>query len=94
LSVPEYELLNCHLNRRVLKDFLLLYNHLTEACFSNCVFDFNRRNLAKGESSCVEKCVAKYMNLNRKIADVFAQIGPSFIQRQHEQQQQQSPSNF
>lgn len=36
-----------------LKDFLTLYNKVTELCFNRCVDNFNERDLAKHEVGCL-----------------------------------------
>ncbi|XP_005188130.2 mitochondrial import inner membrane translocase subunit Tim10B [Musca domestica] len=96
-------------NLRNLKDFLTLYNKVTELCFNRCVDNMNERDLAKHEETCVNRCVNKFALFNQNMMKVYVEVqseinqkrlqeieeGQKVIQQNQEQQQQaqQSPSN-
>jgi len=71
-----------------LREFLAVYNILTETCFTTCAVDFNTRQLTNDEIGCVERCVHKSTATNRRIITVFADIGPILQQRNREEEQQ------
>lgn len=56
------------------KDFLLLYNRITEHCFSHCSDNLFNRSVSPVENSCVEKCVEKYARTNQRILGVYMEV--------------------
>uniref|UniRef100_A0A1I8N549 Mitochondrial import inner membrane translocase subunit n=1 Tax=Musca domestica TaxID=7370 RepID=A0A1I8N549_MUSDO len=90
-------------NLRNLKDFLTLYNKVTELCFNRCVDNMNERDLAKHEETCVNRCVNKFALFNQNMMKVYVEVqseinqkrmqeieeGQKVIQQNQEQQQQQ-----
>lgn len=43
---------------------------LTQSCIKKCVpADYREGDLNKGESVCIDRCVAKFMEVNMKISD-------------------------
>lgn len=56
---------------RTFKDFLANYNKLSELCFSDCVWDFTTRTVAKQESNCAMNCAEKYLKMNQRISTRF-----------------------
>ncbi|WAR00259.1 T10B-like protein [Mya arenaria] len=61
-------------NARNMKDFLELYNRLTERCFNQCVVNFNSRSLSEYENSCVEQCAGRYVKYNQRLMTTFVDI--------------------
>lgn len=59
---------------RNFKDFLLLYNRITEHCFSHCTDNLFNRSISDTESSCVDKCVEKYARVNQRILGVYMEV--------------------
>lgn len=53
------------------KDFLQLYNQITQVCFEQCVDNFNRRSLEEDEVKCVEDCASKFIKYNNKLMSNF-----------------------
>ncbi|XP_078682655.1 uncharacterized protein LOC144917025 [Branchiostoma floridae x Branchiostoma belcheri] len=72
-------------NLRNLRDFLAVYNRLTEHCFSRCVSNMNYRYLTREEEVCLEGCSGKLINANHRIIQKFAEIGP-YAKLQQEQE--------
>uniref|UniRef100_A0A182RCL9 Zf-Tim10_DDP domain-containing protein n=1 Tax=Anopheles funestus TaxID=62324 RepID=A0A182RCL9_ANOFN len=94
----DYELRN-------IKDFLQLYNKITDMCFNACVDNLYGRDLTREEISCADNCVLKFTNVNqrllkvyvgvqsdinqRRMAEVEAQQAKMMAEAQQQQQQQQ-----
>ncbi|BFZ15248.1 hypothetical protein BsWGS_18287 [Bradybaena similaris] len=53
-------------HQRSLKDFLTLYNIITEYCFSKCVSNFNERRASINEAACVDTCTDNYVQYNQR----------------------------
>jgi len=75
---------------RNLRDFLVLYNTLTETCFNHCIVDLNHRELINNEDTCIHNCIDKHINSNRRAMTVFTDIGPDFLARKQQQQAEES----
>lgn len=78
---------------RETRNFALLYNAISEDCFNRCVSNLHQRAVRETESSCVDACVAKHMNVNHATMLVYAELQPHYLQQrleQVEQQQQQA----
>ncbi|KAL1237550.1 Mitochondrial import inner membrane translocase subunit [Trichinella spiralis] len=54
-----------------LRQFLILYNSLTEVCFNSCVYSLNGRSLITDERQCVARCVEKNIRGNERILATF-----------------------
>ncbi|XP_020803405.1 mitochondrial import inner membrane translocase subunit Tim10B [Drosophila serrata] len=61
-------------NLRNFKDFLTLYNKVTEMCFSRCVDNLNDRNLASHEDVCVDRCVTKFARFNQNMMNFYVEV--------------------
>ncbi|XP_058831796.1 mitochondrial import inner membrane translocase subunit Tim10B [Topomyia yanbarensis] len=59
---------------RNLKDFLGLYNKVTELCFTSCVDNFFGRDLTPDEIRCTENCVGKFTNVNQRLMQVYVGV--------------------
>ncbi|KAK3783701.1 hypothetical protein RRG08_025325 [Elysia crispata] len=53
-------------HQRSLKDFLNLYNTITEYCFNKCISKFNERAPSQNETSCVDVCTDNYVQFNQR----------------------------
>ncbi|KAK5974032.1 Mitochondrial import inner membrane translocase subunit Tim10B [Trichostrongylus colubriformis] len=67
-----------------LREFLSVYNILTEKCFGSCVREYNTNNLTSAEDSCVSRCIDKQMRVNRRLMVVFAEQAPKLLFKQGE----------
>ncbi|XP_016995328.1 mitochondrial import inner membrane translocase subunit Tim10B [Drosophila takahashii] len=61
-------------NLRNLKDFLTLYNKVTELCFSRCVDNLSQRDLGGQEDMCVDRCVTKFARFNQNMMKVYVDV--------------------
>ncbi|KRX35482.1 Mitochondrial import inner membrane translocase subunit Tim10 B [Trichinella sp. T8] len=57
--------------KKRLRQFLILYNSLTEVCFNSCVYSLNGRSLITDERQCVARCVEKNIRGNERILATF-----------------------
>ncbi|KAJ8266724.1 hypothetical protein GJAV_G00133990 [Gymnothorax javanicus] len=70
---------------RNLRDFLLVYNRMTETCFQRCTSNFNYRNLTMNEERCVDSCAGKLIRSNHRLMGTYVQLMPGIVQRRMEE---------
>ncbi|XP_075887743.1 mitochondrial import inner membrane translocase subunit Tim10 B isoform X1 [Nelusetta ayraudi] len=70
---------------RNLRDFLLVYNRMTEICFQRCSSNFNYRNLTMDEERCVDNCAGKLIRSNHRLMGTYVQLMPRMVQRRLEE---------
>ncbi|KAF9889934.1 protein transporter tim10 [Aspergillus nanangensis] len=47
-----------------------MFNRLTESCTKKCIpTDYREADLNKGESVCLDRCVAKFFDVNIKVSE-------------------------
>ncbi|XP_011203047.2 mitochondrial import inner membrane translocase subunit Tim10B [Bactrocera dorsalis] len=68
-------------NLRNLKDFLTLYNKVTELCFSRCVETLYERELTNAENTCIDRCVTKFARFNQKMMNVYVEVQTDINQK-------------
>ncbi|XP_056322903.1 mitochondrial import inner membrane translocase subunit Tim10 B [Danio aesculapii] len=66
---------------RNLRDFLLVYNRMTEICFDRCSSNFNYRNLTMDEERCVDSCAGKLIRTNHRLMGTYVQLMPAMVQK-------------
>eukprot|EP00898_Chlorokybus_atmophyticus_P002031 jgi/Chlat1/2829/Chrsp187S02975 len=57
-----------------MRDSLRMYNSLVERCFNDCVDNFRRRTLDKGEETCVKRCAEKFLKHSARVSMRFAEL--------------------
>eukprot|EP01114_Cavostelium_apophysatum_P021720 TRINITY_DN7653_c0_g1_i1.p2 TRINITY_DN7653_c0_g1~~TRINITY_DN7653_c0_g1_i1.p2 ORF type:complete len:105 (+),score=20.78 TRINITY_DN7653_c0_g1_i1:145-459(+) len=62
---------------------------MQDQCFRKCVTAFTDSDLSKGEATCVDRCVLKYMDFQQRIG-----IRLQAVQQQQMQQMQQMGQQF
>ncbi|XP_031841010.1 mitochondrial import inner membrane translocase subunit Tim10 B [Nomia melanderi] len=70
------------------KDFILLYNQISEACFQRCTNTFMSRNISAEEEVCVRKCADKHIRANQKTMEIFMELQPAIVQKRIAEVQQ------
>jgi len=66
---------------RNFRDFLQLYNKMTEMCFQRCVDNTNSRKLDSEEGKCVEDCSQKFISYNNKLMQNFVKTQGELVNR-------------
>ncbi|XP_072707185.1 mitochondrial import inner membrane translocase subunit Tim10 B [Ciconia boyciana] len=66
---------------RSLRDFLLVYNRMTELCFRHCVSNLNYRLLTGREESCLDGCAGKLVRANHRLMRAYVALMPAIVQR-------------
>lgn len=51
-----------------------MYNRMMDQCFRKCVTHYNEADLTKGESTCVERCVFKYLDVHKKVGERLTSV--------------------
>uniref|UniRef100_A0AC35U029 Zf-Tim10_DDP domain-containing protein n=1 Tax=Rhabditophanes sp. KR3021 TaxID=114890 RepID=A0AC35U029_9BILA len=68
-----------------LREFLTVYNALTNRCFSACVYDLNSNTLIPEETKCAYQCLNKQMSLNQNLMIKFQeQFKANMLRKQAE----------
>ncbi|XP_045895253.1 mitochondrial import inner membrane translocase subunit Tim10 B [Micropterus dolomieu] len=78
---------------RNLRDFLLVYNRMTEICFQRCTSNFNYRNLTMDEERCVDNCAGKLIRSNHRLMGTYVQLMPRMVQRRMEEMESKAAEN-
>ncbi|XP_023045721.1 mitochondrial import inner membrane translocase subunit Tim10 B isoform X1 [Piliocolobus tephrosceles] len=70
---------------RNLRDFLLVYNRMTELCFQRCVPSLHHRALDAEEvgncEACLHSCAGKLIHSNHRLMAAYVQLMPALVQR-------------
>lgn len=53
------------------REFLSMYNRVSDLCFRSCVWDFTSRTVKDQEDRCSNICVEKFMKSNQRISQRF-----------------------
>ncbi|CAE6490678.1 unnamed protein product [Rhizoctonia solani] len=55
-----------------------VFNRLVSSCHSKCISTrYAEPDLNKGESVCIDRCVAKFFEVNRKVGEKLQNMGQS-----------------
>ncbi|XP_078740994.1 mitochondrial import inner membrane translocase subunit Tim10 B [Lampetra fluviatilis] len=71
---------------RNLKDFLLVYNAMSEHCFTRCVSNLNVRSLTADEESCVSRCAGRGVRTAHRVMTSYLTMMPEIVERRSEEQ--------
>ncbi|CAN2390314.1 Translocase of inner mitochondrial membrane 10 homolog B (yeast), partial [Pristimantis euphronides] len=66
---------------RNLRDFLLVYNKMTEICFSRCAKNLNYRSPTMEEDWCLDGCASKLIRSNHRLMASYVALMPGMVQR-------------
>ncbi|XP_046743939.1 mitochondrial import inner membrane translocase subunit Tim10 B-like [Diprion similis] len=70
---------------RNFKDFLLLYNQISDTCFRRCTNTFNSRDMDVDEEACINNCAQKHINANHRIMEVYMEVQPLLVNKRIEE---------
>ncbi|XP_066475529.1 mitochondrial import inner membrane translocase subunit Tim10 B [Tiliqua scincoides] len=66
---------------RSLRDFLLVYNRMTERCFQRCVASLGQRALTGDEEACLDGCAGKLVRSSHRLMAAYVRLMPALVQR-------------
>ena len=75
---------------RNFKDFLSIYNQMSEMCFNRCVINLNHRQLSEEEQVCSDVCAEKQMKYNNRIMGVYVVEQPIATERKMKEAEEQA----
>ena len=75
---------------RNFKEFLEMYNKISETCFNRCIVNLNGRSLSKEEAECADLCTAKNVTLNHRILSAFMVEQPRITEQKLETAQKEA----
>ena len=75
---------------RNFKDFLVLYNQMSEMCFNRCVINLNNRTLSAEEQQCSDVCAEKHMKFNNRLMNVYIVEQPIATERKMKDVEEQN----
>ncbi|KAG1469821.1 hypothetical protein G6F56_003037 [Rhizopus delemar] len=53
-----------------------LFNRIADSCHKKCISsEYNQADLSQGESVCIDRCVAKFIDVNTKVGEKMQQMG-------------------
>eukprot|EP00794_Sanderia_malayensis_P014184 gene14184-15662_t len=68
-----------------------MYNRLTTACQKKCIsVKYKEAELSKGESVCLDRCVAKYLEIHERVGKKLTAMSVQDEQMMQKMQQQQN----
>uniref|UniRef100_A0A1A9X424 Mitochondrial import inner membrane translocase subunit n=1 Tax=Glossina brevipalpis TaxID=37001 RepID=A0A1A9X424_9MUSC len=79
-------------NLRNLKEFLTLFNKITELCFDRCVNNFNGRTADNPENICVNHCVNKFAVFNQAMMKIYVEVQTQLNQKRLKEFEEQQKS--
>lgn len=70
--------------------YILIYLRMTNACHRKCIpSNYRESDLAKGESVCLDRCVAKYLDIHERLGKRLTTMSVQDEQMLQKLQQQQ-----
>ncbi|GAB5588952.1 protein transporter tim10 [Umbelopsis nana] len=53
-----------------------LFNRIVDSCYTKCIStEYQQNDLSQGESVCIDRCVAKFFDVNAKVGEKMQQMG-------------------
>ena len=75
---------------RNFRDFLAVYNQMSESCFNRCVINLNQRTLSDEEKACTDVCAEKQMKFNNRLMSVYMKEQPLATERKLKEAEEQA----
>ncbi|CAO3639990.1 mitochondrial import inner membrane translocase [Mucor lusitanicus] len=53
-----------------------LFNRIADSCHKKCIStNYDQADLSQGEAVCIDRCVAKFIDVNTKVGEKMQQMG-------------------
>jgi Tim10/DDP family zinc finger len=78
---------------RQFRDFLQLYNSITEKCFATCVDTLLHRRVEENENFCILNCVDKFAKVNQRMMTTYVEVQSSINEKRMEEYEKQLKEN-
>ena len=75
---------------RNFRDFLEIYNKMSEMCFNRCVINLNNATLSEEERACTDVCAEKQMKFNNRLMGVYMVEQPIATERKMKDAEEQA----
>ncbi|KAI9480869.1 MAG: Tim10/DDP family zinc finger-domain-containing protein [Benjaminiella poitrasii] len=60
-----------------------LFNRIVDSCHKKCISrEYDQNDLSQGEAVCIDRCVAKFIEVNTKVGEKMQQVGGQQQQQQ------------
>lgn len=66
---------------------------MTEMCFQHCADNFFKRELSTEESTCLDRCVLKFSNVNQRMMDSYVRDQSLINERRLKEMEEQVRAN-
>ncbi|XP_008208702.1 mitochondrial import inner membrane translocase subunit Tim10 B [Nasonia vitripennis] len=66
---------------RNFRDFLRLYNQISDTCFTRCTNTFTTRDIELDEANCVDTCAQKFIHTNHRVMEVYMEVQAAIVQK-------------
>lgn len=75
-NMKQAELANMQLVQELELEMMAdMYNRMTAACHKKCIpAQYREGELAKGEAVCIDRCVAKYMDIHERVGKKLTEL--------------------
>ncbi|CAA9995151.1 unnamed protein product [Nesidiocoris tenuis] len=64
-----------------MRDFLEIFNKVTENCFNHCVISFFERDVSQQENICIDRCVTKFLKSSHVAMNTYVEIQPKMVEK-------------
>lgn len=56
--------------------FFSIHHRIADSCYNKCISkEYNQADLSQGEAVCIDRCVAKFLDVNGKVGEKMQQMG-------------------
>lgn len=80
-------------NVRQMKDFLEMFNKVTETCFNNCVTSLLDREVSSEENTCLDRCVTKILKSSHVAMNTYIELQPKIVEKRIKEYEEMSEKN-
>jgi hypothetical protein len=52
------------------------FDRIADSCYTKCISkEYTQADLSQGEAVCIDRCVAKFLDVNSKVGEKMQQMG-------------------